>query len=179
MDSWHQAHPTKPLLSTEAVDALQELARTWEEPQWEGKPLVLRSAVGTQVSLHPLVLWIVRSYLQTNFQFGHSPGFATIQPGGGTDGVGNWHSDWPYHPTMAGGYADSFGSFPTEIPFGLQFNTCVTSFSNANGATAFRLRSHTLNRGPPPEWHAPDQYAGGEATQFSCPAGTIILYDAR
>lgn len=93
--------------------------------------------------------------------------------------VRNRHSDFPYHPGKVSSYQETFGSYPTEIPFGLQFNTCITDFNPENGATCFKLGSRDLNRGPAPDWSSPHTYAGPEATQFDAPAGTVILYDAR
>ena len=42
--------------------------------------------------------------------------------------------DYPYHPGTGrlGGYQESYGKFPSEIPFGLQFNTCITDFTPEN-----------------------------------------------
>lgn len=73
---------------------------------------------------------------------------------------------------QVGGYAkdDNLGKFPSEIPFGLQFNTCITDFTPENGGTCFRLGSRDLNHHP--NWGA---YAGEGASQFRAPAGTVIL----
>lgn len=91
---------------------------------------------------------------------------------------GPQHSDYPYHggSGQVGGYAkeENLGTFPSEIPFGLQFNTCITDFTPENGGTCFRLGSRDLNHHP--NWGA---YAGPGATQFRAPAGTVILYDSR
>ena len=75
-----------------------------------------------------------------------------------------------------GGYAkdDKLGKFPSEIPFGLQFNTCITDFTPENGGTCFRLGSRDLNHHP--NWGA---YAGEGASQFRAPAGTVILCASR
>ena len=64
---------------------------------------------------------------------------------GQTGNGGGWHSDYPYHggSGQVGGYAkeENLGEFPSEVPFGLQFNTCITEFTPENGGTCFRLGS--------------------------------------
>lgn len=46
-----------------------------------------------------------------------------------------------------------------------------------NGGTCFKIGSRDLNHRPHKEWG--NGYSGSEATQFRCPMGTVILYDAR
>lgn len=71
-----------------------------------------------------------------------------------------------------------------RIPFGVQYNTCITEFSSFNGGTCFKVGSRDLLRPPPFEWGVKtvgpvDPYAGEEATQFQCPPDSVILYDSR
>ena len=145
-------------------------------------PLVLRSKVAMNALANPVALWIIRNYLRCGFKFAHSPGFAILQPGQGTteeDSTQDWHADYPYHGRAMGEYSTTFGSFPTELPFGLQFNTCVTEFSPENGSTCFALNSALLCRPPNEAWNTPHPYAGPEAVQLRAPQGSVILYDAR
>jgi hypothetical protein len=80
---------------------------------------------------------------------------------------------------MIGEYSSTFGTYPTEIPFGLQCNLCVTDFTPEAGATCFKLGSRELHGPPPAEWNLPHPYAGPEATQHRAEVGSFILYDAR
>lgn len=108
-----------------APDLCAELRALADEEPAPDTPLVMRSALAIKASVHPVAMWIIRSYLRADYKLAHSPGLAILRPGAGTDGTSGWHSDFPYHPgpSRLGGYQESFGSFPSEIPFGLQFNT--------------------------------------------------------
>ena len=74
----------------------------------------------------------------------------------------------------------------------MQRNVCVSAFSKERGATAFKLGSHALDRGPPETWGTATAYArpgyraahglpynGPDADVVEAPAGSIILYDSR
>ena len=89
------------------------------------------------------------------------------------------------------------------MALGVQFNTCIDAFTRHNGGTLFVLGSHLLNVGPPREWNevpgldseefpggrslagggavgrAMTPYAGASCQTIECPAGSVILYDAR
>jgi hypothetical protein len=89
------------LLAPEKVAQLQALATAWEEPEYEGKPLVLRSSLGVKSSTHPVALWVIKSYLKTDgVKLAHSPGFSILPPDGGTGGTQGWSADCS--PTMHG-----------------------------------------------------------------------------
>ena len=108
---------SRPLSSSSASGGAEE------EPPL---PLVLQSEHCIQCCVNPVALWVIREYMKTdNVYFAHSQGFATLRPGAGTgavhnpgnpagEGVGGWHSDWPYSPGNLHSYLDGFGSYPTE-----------------------------------------------------------------
>jgi hypothetical protein len=119
-----------------------------------------------------------------------------------------WRTGGERVPEPAGPGAGPDGRVSTPA-LGVQFNTCIAPFTRANGGTRFVLGSHARNRGPPPTWNLgadvlPDVLAGraeppggrslagggvtgrgvqpydGPAAQtLECPAGSVILYDAR
>ena len=75
---------------------------------------------------------------------------------------------------------------------GVQRNLCISEFRKENGATCFKLGSHTLGQGPPKEWgngvtHRLEAYReanglpynGPEADVIEAPGGSYILYDSR
>ena len=141
------------LIAPENCLALQQLA---SEPS--DLPMVMRSPLGIGVSSHPVAMWVIKSYLRSDYKLAHSPGFAILKPGLGIDGTGGWHSDYPYHPGTGrlGGYQESYGKFPSEIPFGLQFNTCITDFTPENvqkaapfGSSSEASETALLRRGGP------------------------------
>jgi ectoine hydroxylase-related dioxygenase (phytanoyl-CoA dioxygenase family) len=91
---------------------------------------------------------------------------------------------------------------PDDVALGVQFNTCIDAFTRHNGGTLFKLGSHRLNIGPPRQWNelpgaeeifpggrslagggavgrAMTPYGGADAQTIECPAGSVILYDAR
>jgi ectoine hydroxylase-related dioxygenase (phytanoyl-CoA dioxygenase family) len=190
------------LLEPAVVAELREEAAKQAEAERIGEPirteLALRSATAIKAAMHPVALYVIRAYMKTEgVDLAHWPGFATLPPHAGTgtrgfEGPGGWHSDWPYAPGILHNYLETHGSYPTEIPLGLQMNTCITPFTQENGGTCFVPSSRDLNRPPPPHWghitrfprNGDDptggwSYAGPLATQYEAPAGTVILYDAR
>ena len=75
---------------------------------------------------------------------------------------------------------------------GVQRNLCVSEFTKENGATCFKLGSHTRGEGPPAEWgngnttRAPGYreakglpYSGPDADVIEAPPGSYIVYDSR
>ena len=117
-----------------------------------------------------------------DLHLGHPPGFGVLHPYDGESKVQNWHSDIPYIPSIGGNpVADRKGPIKA-----VQRNVCVSNFAKENGATAFKLGSHRIDCGPPPEWNpvAGDgmparPYSGPDADVIEAPAGSIVLYDAR
>ena len=150
-----------------------------------------RSPALARAAAEPVSLWIVREYLQTqDIRFSHTPALIVLTPDDGKRNVQGWHSDYPYHwgIRVAGQVPEGAGG----TPLGLQRNVCVSQFSKARGATAFKLGSHAHGHGPPEAWGTAAAYAkpgyraahglpysGPEADVIEAPAGSIILYDAR
>ena len=147
------------LLAPQSIAQLRRLAVEQVAAEDAGEPvqpLALRSALGIKVATHPVVLWVIRSYLGARFVFGHAPGFAILRPQDGSAErlcPGGWHSDYPYHPDNIPYWAPGEpGRYPPGVPFGLQCNTCITDFTPENGGTAFVLGSRDRNRRPPAGW---------------------------
>lgn len=185
------------ILVPSLVDDLQRLAgtdayagRAASKPD-RGGPQFSRSPALARAAAEPVSLWIVREYLQTqDIRFSHTPALIVLTPDDGKRNVQGWHSDYPYHwgIRVAGQVPEGAGG----TPLGLQRNVCVSQFSKARGATAFKLGSHAHGHGPPEAWgtaaaHAKPgyrathglPYSGPEADVIEAPAGSIILYDAR
>mmetsp|Transcript_40503 Transcript_40503/g.126059 ORF Transcript_40503/g.126059 Transcript_40503/m.126059 type:complete len:442 (-) Transcript_40503:61-1386(-) len=185
------------LLPPEMVGALRHVA------QQGGAEPFLESPVLAKAGLEPTVMWVLRQYLRTkSIQWGHVPNVLTAYPIGDRryPGPQGWHSDFPYLWRAREGripegeqLGDSDG-----LPLGVQFNTCIDAFTKDNGSTRFVLGSHRRNRGPPRAWNgSPDlpggmstagggvvgrhvqPYCGAGAQTIDCPAGSVILYDAR
>ena len=142
----------------------------------------------------PVSLWIMRQYLRTDrIRFAHSPSMNVLRPDDGERAVQGWHSDYPYlwgTPPESGG--DQVPTGGGDLLLGIQRNICVTDFTKANGATCFKLGSHSANVGPPKEWgiwtdymrpgHRAEHgllYGGPDVDTIEAPAGSIILYDTR
>jgi hypothetical protein len=94
----HVAIPA--LLAPELCEELQQLAETAFDQR--DLPLVLRASAGIKVSTHPVVTWIIKSYLRVDYKLAHSPGFAILPAGQGVGNQGGWHSDYPYHGMLIG-----------------------------------------------------------------------------
>ncbi len=75
---------------------------------------------------------------------------------------------------------------------GVQRNLCVSEFTKENGATCFKLGSHTRGEGPPVEWATGNTarepgyreakglpYTGPDADVIEAPPGSYIVYDSR
>ena len=194
------------ILAPSLVDELQRLAGTDGHPPSTPDRATPRGARGAgpsqerafsrstalaRAAAEPVSLWIVREYLQTqDIRFSHTPALIVLTPDDGKRNVQGWHSDYPYHwgIRVAGQVPEGAGG----TPLGLQRNVCVSQFSKARGATAFKLGSHAHGHGPPEAWgtaaaHAKPgyraahglPYSGPEADVIEAPAGSIILYDAR
>lgn len=158
-------------------DAYEHLAMNNDSPK-----ICQDVAVGQAIS-EPISLWLIRQYMQTrDLHLGHPPGFAVLRPYDGESPVQGWHSDIPYIPSVGGNeVADRKGPIKA-----VQRNVCVSDFKKENGATAYKLGSHTADN-PPPEWNParfggpPNArpYSGSDADVVEAPAGSIVLYDAR
>lgn len=179
------------VLGPSVVDGLQRVgcvdAYADREPVRQ-PPLAQDPAVAT-VTVEPVSLWLCREYMHTrDIRLGHSPGISALTRDDGKREVQGWHNDFPY----LWGTGDRIPVPSGDLVLGMQRNVCVSDFTKENGATLFKLGSHTSNTPPPREWGISNNtyrrghrarfglpYAGPDADVIEAPAGTIILYDAR
>ncbi|MCY3859542.1 MAG: phytanoyl-CoA dioxygenase family protein [Gammaproteobacteria bacterium] len=174
------------ILTEGVVDNLQRVAGSdaYEHLEMNNdSPKICQDVAVGQAISEPISLWLIRQYMQTrDLHLGHPPGFAVLRPYDGESRVQGWHSDIPYIPSVGGNLvADRKGPIKA-----VQRNVCVSDFKKENGATAYKLGSHTADN-PPPEWNParfggpPNArpYSGPEADVVEAPAGSIVLYDAR
>ena len=176
------------------INELQKVACTDgyadREPDRSLPALCQNSAVA-KTAAEPVSLWLIRQYMGLEeVTLGHSPGLIVLTKDDGKRNVQGWHSDYPYHWGIRAHAAVPTPSGSTVL--GVQRNVCVSEFTKVRGATAFKLGSHALDRGPPQTWgiaadHARPgyraehglPYTGPEADIVEAPAGSTILYDAR
>ena len=175
------------ILPPQIVDGLQQVAATDRYEHLERRTdtpnICQHSAVGRALC-EPISLWLIRQYLQTrDLHLAHPPNCIGLPPYAVVSQPRAWHVDIPYIPSVGGNpVADRKGPIKA-----VQRNVCVSDFSKANGATAYKLGSHLADTGPPPEWnpafHGDDptarSYSGPETEVVEAPAGSIVLYDAR
>jgi len=179
------------VLSPSVVKGLQEVGCVDEfadrQPIRE-TPLAQHPAV-TKASTEPISLWLTREYMHTkDIRLGHSPGVSALPQDDGQREVQGWHNDFPY----LWGTGDRIPVPSGDLVLGMQRNTCVSDFTRENGATIFKLGSHTITNAPPEEWGISNHtyrrghrakfglpYAGPDADLIEAPAGSIVLYDAR
>ncbi len=189
------------LPSIVAPDILEELERVsctgrWEAETYERRvPPLNETAAVAKIITEPVSLWLMRQYMKTHeIRLGHSPGFAILSPDDGKRRVQGWHSDFPYLWGIAG--SETVNRIPVHkvdgLVMGVQRNLCVSEFRKENGATCFKLGSHTFGQGPPVEWINGNTsrqegvreskglpYTGPEADVVEAPAGSYIVYDSR
>ena len=189
------------LPSIVAPDIIEELERVsctgrWEAETYERRvPPLNETAAVAKVITEPVSLWLMRQYMKTHeIRLGHSPGFAILAPDDGKRRVQGWHSDFPYLWGIAG--SETVNRIPVHkvdgLVMGVQRNLCVSEFRKENGATCFKLGSHTFGQGPPVEWINGNTsrqegvreskglpYTGPEADVVEAPAGSYIVYDSR
>ena len=148
---------------------------------WMMDPL-LWSVDVARAAAHPVALWIVRQYMETEeIHFCHQPVLTTAKPADllrGTFPEKGWHSDYPYHS----------GVFPQDIwpehpVFGVQFNVCVDAFREDNAATQYLPGSHLRGMAPTTEFNTGGTRMGrgrhAGVRQWLAPAGSGLIYDAR
>lgn len=186
------------ILSPQIVEELEKVACTgrWSDRKYDRStsPLNQNAAIA-KATAEPVSLWLIRQYLQTHdIRLAHAPGVVVLGKDDGKRDVQGWHSDFPYLWGITGKVGGD--RIPTgkggELVMGVQHNTCISEFTRDNGATCFKLGTHTLNVGPPKDWGIGTDYAqpgyrqkhglpynGPEADLIEAPAGSIILYDAR
>ena len=189
------------LPSIVAPDTLEELERVsctgrWEAGSYERRvPPLNETAAVAKIITEPISLWLMRQYMHTpEIRLGHSPGFAILAPDDGKRNVQGWHSDFPYLWGIAG--SEAINRIPVHkvdgLVMGVQRNLCVSEFRKENGATCFKLGSHTLGQGPPIEWVNGNTsrqdgyreskglpYTGPDADVIEAPPGSYIVYDSR
>lgn len=135
-----------------------------------------------RASSHPLALWLLRQYLDTQeIHYCHQPIITTLKPAGkllGKHPRGGWHSDYPYHP---GVFPDD--NWPESPVLGAQFNVCIDPFTPETAGTQFLPGSHRLCRGPSRAFNADGTRMGTglhrDVRQVVAPAGAAVIYDAR
>ena len=182
------------ILAPEVVDDLQRVAGTDGYAHLapdRATPQFSQSAALARTAAEPVSLWVVRQYLNTqDVHFSHTPALIVLDKDDGKRNVQGWHSDYPYHWGIR--VPGKVPELPGEVLLGVQRNVCVSEFTKARGATAFKLGSHSRNEGPPQQWgtagdHAKPghraahglPYNGPQADVIEAPAGSIILYDSR
>ena len=148
---------------------------------WMMDPLIWSVDVA-RAAAHPVALWIVRQYMETEeIHFCHQPVLTTVKPADlrrGTFPDKGWHSDYPYHPGVFPGDA-----WPKRPVFGVQFNVCVDAFRADNAATQYLPGSHRRRTGPNIEFNTggtrmgQGQHAG--VRQWLAAAGSGLIYDSR
>ena len=186
------------ILDPATVEDLERHSCTgrWDNNTYErSKPPLNETAAVARAATEPVSLWLIRQYMQMDeIRLAHSPSFAIVPPDDGERNVQGWHSDYPY----LWGIAHNAGGnrIPThnaiELVLGIQRNLCISEFSKENGATCFKLGTHTLGEGPPLEWgngttHREQGYRkanglpynGPEAEVIEAPAGSYVIYDSR
>ena len=182
------------ILSPDIVDSLQRIACTDgysdQSPDRSSRQICQGSALA-KTAVEPISVWLARQYMQTDdIRLAHSPGVGVMTPDDGQRTVQGWHSDYPYHWGI-----NAAGKVPTpsgETVMGVQRIVCVSEFTKHRGATAFKLGSHALERGPPEDWgvardaYQPGHraanglpYNGPDADVIEAPPGSMILFDTR
>ena len=182
------------VLSPDITDSLQRIACTdgySERTPDRSRRQICQGGALAKTAVEPVSVWLARQYMQTDdIRLAHSPGIGVMTPDDGQRTVQGWHSDYPYHWGI-----NADGKVPTpsgETVMGVQRITCVSEFTKYRGATAFKLGSHALDRGPPEDWGVAAEayrpgyraanglpYNGPEADVIEAPAGSMILFDTR
>ena len=182
------------ILPPDIADSLQRIACTdgyAERTPDRSRRQISQGSALAKTAVEPISVWLARQYMQTDdIRLAHSPGIGVMTPDDGQRTVQGWHSDYPYHWGI-----NADGKVPTpsgQTVMGVQRIICVSEFTKYRGATAFKLGSHALERGPPEHWgvartaYHPDYraanglpYNGPEADVIEAPAGSMILFDTR
>ena len=201
LPSEYLAHLTKhgwvclaAILPPDITDSLQQIACTdgySERSPDRTRRQICQSSALARTAVEPISVWLAREYMQTDdIRLAHSPGIGVMTPDDGKRVVQGWHSDYPYHWGI-----NAAGKVPTpsgKTVMGVQRIVCVSAFTKYRGATAFKLGSHALDRGPPKDWgiardaYQPGHraanglpYNGPDADVIEAPAGSMILFDTR
>lgn len=182
------------ILPPDITDSLQRIACTdgyaKRTPDRSRRQICQGTALA-KTAVEPISVWLARQYMHTDdIRLAHSPGIGVMTPDDGKRTVQGWHSDYPYHWGINAG-----GKVPTpsgKTVMGVQRIICVSAFTKYRGATAFKLGSHALDRGPPEDWGVAAEayqpgyraenglpYNGPDADVIEAPAGSMILFDTR
>ena len=178
------------ILSPSVVDDLQRIGCVddYENESPERVNPIVHPAM-TKVTVEPISLWIMREYMQTrDVKLGHPPGVSALTRDDGKREVQGWHTDFPY----LWGTGDRVPLPSGDLVLGMQRNTCISEFTQENGATIFKLGSHASNAAPPDEWGITNHtfrrgyraehglpYGGPDTDVIVAPAGSMVLYDSR
>ena len=182
------------ILPPEVTDSLQRIACTdgySERSPDRSRRQICQGSALARTAVEPISVWLARKYMKTDdIRLAHSPGIGVMTPDDGQRVVQGWHSDYPYHWGI-----NAAGKVPTpsgETVMGVQRIVCVSEFTKYRGATAFKLGSHALEKGPPADWGvARDAYQSGhraanglpyngpDADVIEAPPGSMILFDTR
>ena len=178
------------ILSPSVVDDLQRIGCVddYENESPERVNPIVHPAM-TKVTVEPISLWIMREYMQTrDVKLGHPPGVSALTRDDGKREVQGWHTDFPY----LWGTGDRVPLPSGDLVLGMQRNTCISEFTQENGATIFKLGSHASNAAPPAEWGITNHtfrrgyraehglpYGGPDTDVIVAPAGSMVLYDSR
>ena len=181
------------ILAPEITDALQRIACTdrYAHRSPDKSRQICQGSALAKTAVEPVSVWLARQYMQTDdIRLAHAPGIGVMTPDDGKRTVQGWHSDYPYHWGI-----NAEGKVPTpsgQTVMGVQRIVCVSEFTKYRGATAFKLGSHALDQGPPPDWglasavYDPDYraahglpYNGTDADVIEAPPGSMILFDTR
>ena len=179
------------ILSPSVVDRLQRVGcvGAYEGRKPEMKHPLAQDPAVVKVTVEPVSLYLMRGYMKTrDVCLGHAPGVLALPKDDGKREVQGWHTDFPY----LWGTGDRIPVSSGDLVLGVQRNTCVSDFTAENGATLFKLGSHTTNAPPPDEWGITNHtfqkgyrakhglpYGGPESEVIEAPAGSMVLYDAR
>ena len=181
------------VLSPETVEGLEWVACT---DRYEDRERTPDTAISQHIAVaktvaEPISLWLLRQYMEIpDIRLSHAPAIAVLSTDDGRRNVQGWHSDFPYH--WGTGHKGQVPTPSGKTVLGVQRNVCVSNFSKERGATAFKLGSHALDKGPPDDWGSarleakPNYrlthglpYSGPNADVVEAPGGSIILYDSR
>ena len=181
------------ILDPDTVEGLEWVACTdrYANRQGERGYAICQHRAVAETAAEPVSLWLLRQYMGIkDIRLSHAPAMAVLRQDDGQRNVQGWHSDFPYH--WGTGHKGMIPGPSGRTVLGVQRNVCVSDFVKERGATAFKLGSHALDKGPPEEWgtarrHARPgyraehglPYSGEDADIVEAPGGSIILYDSR
>ncbi|HKI73509.1 MAG TPA: hypothetical protein VJ998_02640, partial [Pseudomonadales bacterium] len=94
--------------------------------------IIAWSADACRAVVHPVALWLMRSYLGSEaIRFCHQPAMTVLRPARSLIGqfpASGWHSDYPYHHDV---FPDD--RWQDDAIYGVQYNICIDAFRADNG----------------------------------------------